>query len=398
MQWAGCIIQSKGFILLILLFMKLHNCFRIAVVTSLSVSALGLGAQTMRDADTETGSTITSLTSLGSPHHPAPPFGSIDVSFRDAVSLDVSVIPDLPSMEMSGGLEGTSALGRSAAKNAQFVGGSPLTAVPAGAAARAPSSLAVASGSSSQMRAGAIPQGSSSVLHGAASATSWQASAATGNLSLTAANPTTSKPPVSRSSGHAVGNDLPLGALAPDSRRISGSAPGTFSSSDQGDSVSSPYYVPDSSDSAQETGDGSNSASGLSGTATAAVADRQARSGFLERVQDPFGNPFSNRFEGNGKYMSIEKPCGDACSLNKTSLRSEGSDSEMSGTDSTAESSDRSVFGDLGRLPHTRLELMLGRTSGDVSGSESQVPGRRSDMKRTMPGSSNRIDQKGFSR
>src|SRR5258708_33548826 len=87
--------------------------YQLVVSTSVSDIALSLCAKTTRVAEMDKGTTITSLTSLLSPRHPALSFGAIDASADTGVVLDVSVAGDSSSSESANRLPSGRALGHS---------------------------------------------------------------------------------------------------------------------------------------------------------------------------------------------------------------------------------------------------------------------------------------------
>ncbi len=95
--------------------MTFQQYIQLSVVATASLTALTLRAQTTRTTEQDTtGTTITSITSLHKPRYPAPPFGTIDDSSGDSVSLNVSAAPDLTDVEAAGKPKGGGSSGQAA--------------------------------------------------------------------------------------------------------------------------------------------------------------------------------------------------------------------------------------------------------------------------------------------
>jgi hypothetical protein len=329
-----------------------------------------------------TGTTITSLTSLPSPRHGSLPYGAIDAS----VTLDVSAMPDLTSAEVSNQLQAENVSGHSGSRGSVT---SPL--VPSGSSpGRNPEgvsgSIAVAKIHSVQtMSTGSLQGGSPQSPQGASSQS--LPAVVVGNRSHSDSMPnapSASKAP-QLSSDIYHGRDFSgsnrftsARSSLPSDRTISGnaSAPSSAlneSSSDSDDPVS---------DASQEEADSSD-LDATTNEPDPTDGDRQEVRGFFEGVKDPFGELFPDRVGGLGKSLELERTCGDACLLNKSSPKSD------SGT--SIQPSSRSGEEQSGGVPRSGLEHTLGGLSDDMSRSGSQ--GRRSlkNMKELDPGSSDSV-------
>jgi hypothetical protein len=360
---AACIIKDGATILTSMTF---PDCFQLAVAATVSLSALSVYPQSTRAAEMDSGTTITSLTSLHGSRHASTPFGAIDATANDGVMLDVSVAPDLTSAENLNQLQAGRGSGHS-----RLSGSIPSQ----------PVTLSSLPGSSSQaLKGGSLRSQRGVSLDSLQSAASRALHApVVGNIPQTGSNP--NAPPASNGSrlqpyGEVhPGRDF-SGSHRPTSdlysshsyRSILGDASAHSSRSDQSDSDSNQFDSQSASDVSSEDADTLNVDASTSESSTTA-ADRQGAQGVFEVIGDPFGNLFQGGFAGRGK----------------------GFTSDTSESGSSIQSSQRGALELSGKEPNSQLHHKNGRLSNDAPGSGSQAQRRLSDSNEVEHGSSDSV-------
>jgi hypothetical protein len=368
--------------------MTFRKCFEFVVAATVSVSASAVHAQSKRaTGDMDTGTTITSLTNLHRPSSASQPFGAIDASANYSATLDVLLAADSASAETSNESQSGTASGHSGSKgsipaspnllqgrNLQFVTGTHSVSNVSPAHTPGPQSLQPGYPKS---RLSLSPQS----VHSASP--QFQLAPAAGTPSQTGSVPIASN--ASKITGLQPAGDVHL------HQSVMG-APATSSRShlstlgDLALSTGSRRTVSADADSVNVDAPTNES----SVTAT----DKQEPKGFFEGVEDPFGDQFRNSFEGTKKRFGMERTCGDACSIKKSSHKSEDVAPETSESARSVEPAVRSGLRPFGNLPHSRLELTVGRLSNEDSGSRSLDRGRLKDMETIKRGSADSASRK----
>jgi hypothetical protein len=256
--------------------MTFQRCFQFVVATTVFVSALSLCGQTMRNADMDTGTSITSLTTLHSHHGPASSLGAIDATANSSVALDVSMagyssISDATNLLQSGRAGGRSVLSGSMLSHS--VSPNQVQSKNLWGVKR---SVALANASS-------VLSSSAHTLHSA----SPQAPRSVGARDLSGS----SRPLSSLSRSH----QLTLGAVAQSSHSQE-----LASDRSPDDAFSLKMDA---------TPDESSTMS----------ADKQEATGFFEAVEAPIGDELKPTFGGGPKHFGMERVCGDACPLETSS-------------------------------------------------------------------------------
>jgi len=381
--------------------------FQLAVAATVSLSALNVHPQSTHATEMDTGTTITSLTSLHSPHHASPPFGAIDATANDGVMLNVSVAPDLTSAETGSQLQAGRASGHSRLSGSIPSQPVPPSSLPGKNPDGATGSLAVtktfsvSTASSSQpLKGGSLHSLQGASLDSLQSASSRSLHApVVGDIPQNGSNP--NAPPASNASGlqpygdprrdfsgsHRLTSDL---YSSRSYRSISGGASAPSSRSDQSDSDSNQVGSQSASDVSPEDADTLNVDASASESSTTA-ADRQEAGGVFEVIDDPFGNLFQGGFAGRGKGLEVAQACGEACPFKKSPRKSVGFTSDTSESGSSIQPSQRGALELYGKEPNSRLQHALGRLSDDAPGSGSQAQRRLNDSNKVEPGSSDTV-------
>jgi hypothetical protein len=168
--------------------------------------------------------------------------------------------------------------------------------------------------------------------------------------------------------------------------RVKDSVTGSSDSvSDSGDSVS---------DAPQDDGDTSKlGAPAISEVGATGKAGKKG-GGFFEAIKDPFEDPFPDNIGGIGKLFQMERPCGEACTLEKPSANSDEAtfDERESGT--SIQTSNRSAGSLFGNVSHSVLHRSLGGLSDDTSRSGPQAPRSLKDIDSMERGSSGSVVRK----
>ena len=339
--------------------MTFPDCFQLAVAATISLSAMSVSPQSTRAAEMDSGTTITSLTSMHGSRHPVPPFGAIDATANDSVMLDISVAPDLTSADNLNQAQAGTGSGHSRLSGSIPSQPGTLSSLP-GASSQA------LNGGSLRSRRGvsldSLQSASSRVRH----------APVVGNIPQTGSNPNAL--PASNGSGLQPygqvhpGRDF-SGSYRPTPdlnsahpyRSISGDASAHSSHSDQSDSDSNQS----ASDVSSEDADTLNVDASTSESSTTA-ADRQGAQGLFEVIGDPFGNLFQGGFAGIGKGFS----------------------SNRSESGSSIHSSQRGALEVSGKGTNSLLHHKNGRLSNDAPGSGSQAQRRLNESNEIEHGSS----------
>jgi hypothetical protein len=377
--------------------MIFRRCFELVVVATVSVNALNLCAQTMRDAEMDTGTAITSVTRLHGPRHPAPPYGAIDGTADLGVTLDVSLAPDLASEEIgnqlqsgrAGGytqLRGLNSLslapGSLQGKNPQGVIG-PASAANA-AAVQTPLTPTQTSSTATQPPSTPTLQSA----HSSARSTSPHLLPAAGNKSQSGSGPNV--PPASKIGGpQAPGgvdsrsNGSGHSGSLPDlpSSRSHKPVPGTpsVSSRSHRTPAGAVSISPDSRESVSDASpdDYTSKDDTASTESNATSADQQERAGFFEALNDPFADQLENPFPVSQKHFGMERACGDACPSAKSTRTPENDNSDTSESTPSVGPTARNPLRLYGGVPRSSLEHGAGglfREGGAQSGLQKRGP------------------------
>ena len=384
--------------------MTFQYCFQLAVAATVSIGALSVHAQSTRAAEMDTGSTITSLTSLHSPRHASPPYGAIDASVDDRVTQDAAVAPESTSAEFGNQLQAGRASGHSGLRGSLASQPAPPNSLPGKNLEGMPGTLAVAKASSlqtpfSQSRQDGSPDSLQGPSLQSPQGSSLQALHASAADAMSQGGSIPNAPPASKARGLKLLGDGYSRRDFSGSRRSSsglsssrsdrvvlGDASAPSSSSDQSSSDSDPSAADVSPDDADTLNtDASRSESGTTG------ADRKQARGFFEVIDDPFGELFPNTFEGRRKDLEMERTCGDACVFKKSSFKPEELTSRASESGSSNQQSHRSALEVNGRVPRSRLQRKLGRQLDDAPRSESQAQRRLKDLEQVDRSSSDSV-------
>jgi hypothetical protein len=321
------------------------QCFQLAAAAFISFNAWTLHAQSMRVADMETGTAITSLTKLQNPSHPLSRFGAIDANASGAVTLDILVAPDLTSAEFTNQLQSQRAP-RPSLLSSMLSQAVPLGTLLGKNPADVASPLVPLKAPSLRMPSTQSLQGPSSQIPQAALA---------GEMTQ---NGSPSAPHLSSvASGLLHRKDL-------DSRHLHRRSSGSELAASAGEIA--PYGVDAASD---------QSNAGAAGEFYATSADQKAPQRFFESIKDPFAAPPKAPFEGPKMQLGLERVCGGACFAgghrNFDDLISNEEESNLS-----AERSDRNASLQPAVKLNYRLENALGRLSDEASGSEHETARR----------------------
>jgi hypothetical protein len=378
--------------------MTFQYSFHFVAAATISLTALSVQAQSTRAHEMGAGTTITSLTSLYPPRHAFPPYGAIDASVIYSVALDVSATPDLTSAEIPNQLQAGRASGYSGLKGfatSQLVpSGSSPGRNPEGVSA----SIAAAKVYSVQTPSTQFHQEGSPHSRQSASSQSLPP-LVVGNMSQSGSMP--KAPPASKalhSTGHthhgrdfSGSHQFTSGRSLPSVRAFSGNASAPSSrlnqSASDSDESASDSNEPASDLSPEDDGPSDLDASTNEPNPTA--GDQQEERGFFEVVGDPFGQPFSAGV--TGKRLEMERTCGGACSLKRSSPKSEDVASDMPESGGSIRPSSRSNDKLNGKMPRSGPERTLGGFSDDASRSGSQPRRNLKNLNEVDRGSSDSV-------
>jgi hypothetical protein len=328
--------------------MTFQQYLRLAVATGISVSALSLHAQSMRRADMETNTTITSITNLKTLHRPALPFGAVDETIDSGVSLDATISPDASITQISD----QNLLGRGSAGSHSRT--SLLTqALTSGTL---PSAKARdVTGSLDSVKAPSVHTTSSLSAYASATAALLTRSTSKALETLFSQGPQAPSPDKMAKNG--------TGASLHPFSRVSGSQSfGHRTVRSLGSDTASFSEV--------------TTGSGLYGITGGESSDQEAPRSFFESIEAPFGASPKPAFEGFQATLGLERTCGDACSA-------EGGDISGDLTSNGGESDISTAVSDRNSVSQPATELNASPRSG-ASGLSDEAMSSESESQKRM--------------